>query len=335
MRFLLFLSCWLLGASLTGIAQDTFSIVAVDSATGQVGSAGASCLDNDDITGGVYIITELLPGRGAINTQAQWNPSNQSNARRRMESGDSPQEILDWLSAPLNDAGFNPEVRQYGIADFDTAGRPRAAAFTGAQTIDWKGHRTGTHYAIQGNILRGPDILDSMQARFLRSAGRSLAERLMAALQGGNVPGADSRCLSEGVSSQSAFVRVAEPNDSAGHFLLDLKVTKTPFGREPIDSLQKLFDAWRLGTGLEGGKEVGHASCRVVFRPNENFLAVETPWAGYRLWVYEAGGRLLGRFQGGPGSHHRLEAAPDNLFFRLQSRDGAQVAKGRVEKRLR
>ena len=68
----------------------------------------------------------------------------------------------------------------------------------------------------------------------------------MAAMQGANIPGADSRCLQEGTSSQSAFLRVARPGDSPGNFYLDLIVSKTDFGQEPIDSLQKSFDNWTV-----------------------------------------------------------------------------------------
>ncbi|HOI32111.1 MAG TPA: hypothetical protein PLC47_05045, partial [Bacteroidales bacterium] len=61
-------------------AQDTFSIVAVDTITGEVGSAGASCLDNSAITGGAVIISDIIPGRGAIHTHSYWVSANQINA---------------------------------------------------------------------------------------------------------------------------------------------------------------------------------------------------------------------------------------------------------------
>ena len=80
-------------------AQDTFSIVAVDSITGEVGSAGASCLDNIQFpgSGGAYIISDILPGKGAIHTQSYYNATNQANARLKMEEGLSPEEVLLWL----------------------------------------------------------------------------------------------------------------------------------------------------------------------------------------------------------------------------------------------
>lgn len=236
--------CWgmLLPVWLT--AQDTFSIVAVDTATGEIGSAGATCLDLQNSTSGALIISDILPGRGAIHTQAYWNGTNQSNARLRMEAGDSPQEIIDWLLA--NDAGGfggDSSFRQYGIVDVDANGLTRTAAFTGINTDDYKSHIVGPNYAIQGNILLGQQILDSMESRFLAASG-TLANKLMAAMQGANVPGADMRCLSEGVSSRSAFLRVSRPYDLSGEFYLDLSVLQTPFGAEPIDSLQALYNNW-------------------------------------------------------------------------------------------
>jgi uncharacterized Ntn-hydrolase superfamily protein len=242
--FSLLLFCF----ALVSNAQDTFSIVAADPLTGEIGGAGASCLDDNNITGGVLIINDILPGRGAIHTQALWNPVNQLNAHNRMEEGMSPGQIIDWLF--FNDVQGNPQVRQYGIVDLDTLGNPRAASFTGNNCQNYKNHITGPTYSIQGNILLGQQILDSMEARFLGTEG-SLAEKLMAALQGANVPGADTRCMSEGVSSRSAFVRVARATDPEDNFYCDLAVTSTPYGVEPIDSLQVLFDEWLNYVGVE------------------------------------------------------------------------------------
>lgn len=222
-------------------AQDTFSIVAVDTLTGEVGSAGASCLDNSAIAGGAVIISDIIPGRGAIHTQSYWNPTNQSNAHQKMLEGLSPGEIIDWLEN--NDVQNQPGLRQYGIVDFDEAGNSRSAAFTGVNCMDWKGHHTGPNYSIQGNILLGQEIIDSIESRFLRAEG-SLADKLMAALQGANVVGADSRCAPEGVSSLSAFLRVAQADNDADSLYLDLNVPETPDGVEPIDELQTLYNEW-------------------------------------------------------------------------------------------
>jgi len=231
----------------TGSAQDTFSIVAVDTITGEIGGAGASCIDESAIPGGVLIISDIIPGRGTIHTQSYWNATNQQNAHNRMMEGMSPAEIIAWLVA--NDVQNNPQIRQYGIVDVDDNGSPRSAAFTGTNCINYKNHIIGPNYAIQGNILLGQQILDSIESRFLNTEG-TLPEKLMAALQGANVPGADTRCLNEGTSSRSAFISVAMPEDVPGNFWCHLVVPSTPYGVEPIDVLQELFDQWLVWTNL-------------------------------------------------------------------------------------
>lgn len=222
-------------------AQDTFSIVAVDLTTGEVGSAGASCVDlyqtsfSDD-----SFLGKLIPGLGAINTQAYYNETNQNNATNRMNAGDTPSEIIDWLIN--NDVNSQPQLRQYGITAF-VDGSPETAAHTGTATDDYKNHITGPNYSIQGNILLGQLVLDAMETNFLAAEG-DLACKLMAALQGANMVGADTRCAPNNTSSLFAFVKVAQPSDLFGDpsFLVSVR-THSGDGIEPIDSLQDEFDA--------------------------------------------------------------------------------------------
>lgn len=222
-------------------SQDTFSICAVDTITGEVGGAGASCIDNSAIAGGVVIINDMFPGRGVIHTQSYWLAANQNNARTQFLAGLSPAQLMTWLQA--NDVQSNPGIRQYGAVDLDpTNGKPRSAAFTGPNCLDYKNHIVGPNYAIQGNILLGQHILDSMEARFLAEPG-DLACKLMAALQGANVVGADTRCTSSGNSSLSSFLRVAKAGEVMPNIYLNLIVKSGPVGFEPIDSLQTLFNA--------------------------------------------------------------------------------------------
>ncbi len=215
--------------------QDTFSIVAVDSLTGEVGSAGASCIAN------CHIISDVHPGVGAIHTQSYYLIANKNYAKSLMDSGYAPQAILDSVTA--NDAQADSSIRQYGAVDL--VGGGRSAAFTGSGCFDYKNHLLGGTYAIQGNILLGQAILDSMESRFLNTPG-PLCDKLMAAMQGANVPGADTRCLADGKPSISSFIRVAKPNDTLGTLFLDLKVTNTLTSQNPIDSLQVLFDQFKL-----------------------------------------------------------------------------------------
>lgn len=280
------------------IAQDTFSIVALDTVTGEVGSAGASCVDMNNFPG--YdddFLGELFPGVGAINTQAWYLPANQANARARMNEGYTPEEIIEWLIE--NDAQNQPEKRQYGIVAF-VDDSTQSAGHTGVQTDDYKNHVLGPNYAIQGNILLGQEILDSMEARFLNAPG-DLACKLMAALQGANVVGADTRCASNGTSSLFSFVKVAQPDDIFGSpsFVVSVR-TSNNAGIEPIDSLQVLFSLLHGCSGVGVNENERFNSVFKLYpNPVENNLVIENKFPGTssnRVSITDVSGALI--FQG-------------------------------------
>jgi len=233
-------------------AQDTFSIVAIDSVTGEIGSAGASCVGSSSTyPHGAAILSDVIPGIGAIHTQASWDPTNQQNAHNWMMMGLSPQQIIDSLVA--HDAAGNPTTRQYGIADYN-GGHPRSVAYTGVNCNNYKNDTAHLNYSIQGNILMGQQILDSMQSHFLNTQG-TLGDRLMAALQGAKVIGADTRCAVHNTSSQSSFLRVAKMTDPYDTLWLDLWMAYPAtqsgiFPVDPIDSLQTLYNIWKASTGI-------------------------------------------------------------------------------------
>ena len=88
-----------------------------------------------------------------------------------------------------------------------------------------------------------------MESKFINTNG-PLTHKLMAALQGAKVPGADSRCLDEGISTYSAFIRVAQPSD-INNYYMDLNVnsvipyfTQNNIWIDPIDTLQIMYDQW-------------------------------------------------------------------------------------------
>jgi uncharacterized Ntn-hydrolase superfamily protein len=225
--------------SAEAFSQDTFSIVAVDTVTGEIGSAGASCVG--PIGGvGAFILSDVIEGIGCIHTQASYLAQNQQNARARMLEGLSPQQIIDWLVA--NDAQNNPSIRQYGIVDLTRNGE--SAAYTGSNCTNYKNHITGPGYAIQGNILLGQIIIDTMQTTFLNTQG-PLADRLMATLQAAKILGADTRCAARGTSSQSGFVKVVRIGDGGTPYL-QIVVPDTPVGTDPINVLQGMFDNWKI-----------------------------------------------------------------------------------------
>ena len=225
------------------VANSTFSICAVDPVTGQVGSAGASCIAN------CLILSYVRPNWGVAHVQASWTQTNYNNAKRLMLLGYSPQQIRD--SVVLQDG--NPTVRQYGFVDLIGGGR--VANYTGVNCTNYKNHITGPTYSIQGNILLGQHILDSMEARFLRQTG-TLADKLMAALQGAKVVGADTRCTGSNKSSISSFLRIRKPGDTVGTQYLELVVGNTTGSKDPIDSLQVLYNNWLLTNVGSTGEEV-------------------------------------------------------------------------------
>lgn len=285
--------------SLSAAAQDTFSIVAVDPETGEIGSAGATCIDTEDCNGcgGAIVISGLLPGQAAMNAQASvCLPNVNLNAGiEQLSEGASPQETLDFLLE--NDACVFGDTmnRQYGIVDLDPDGNPRSVAFTGSEALNYAGHLTGDNYAIQGNILLGAQILEDMEAGFLNTEG-SLAQKLMAALQGANVPGADSRCLDEGISSKSAFIRVAQPDDDPDDLYLEINIPIAPEGVDPIDTLQSLFDEWQSTISSTQTTDI-QSGISVYPNPATSDFTVHIPAHLYRngltLRLYDTAGKVI------------------------------------------
>ena len=220
-------------------AQDTFSIVAVDKETGEIGAAGATCIKGIE-QGIIKVISSIVPGKGGIISQAYVCIPNKNlqNATTKMKEGMSPSEIIDWL-IENDDCQYGTELsRQYGIVDFDDNGNVRTAGFTGSEANDYKEDRQGVNYSIQGNILLNKSVIDKMEQNFLNTNG-SLAEKLMAAMQGANFPGADNRCLDDGTSSTTGFLVLYKKDDAIDNPSIKINIGAQPSGVEPIDIIQK------------------------------------------------------------------------------------------------
>ena len=276
-----------LAALAPSAALATFSIVAVDPVTGEVGSAGASCI------GGAIILSDVHPGTGVVHTQAYWRSQNQSYAGSLMSQGSTPQAIIDSVVA--NDDQGNPTIRQYAVVDL--VGGGRTAGYTGVNCTNYKNHVLGPAYAVAGNILLGQEILDDMEQAFLSTPG-PLSDKLMAALQGANVAGADTRCTNK--PAISAFLRVAKPGDSVSNLSLDLNINNTSSGQNPIDLLQNEYDAWKstvTGAVASGGP----APTRLELRQNTpnpftgtTSIRFAVPRSGFvELAVYDVAGRKV------------------------------------------
>lgn len=284
-KIALLLTCTLL--SLRAFSQHTFSICAVDTATGEVGSAGASCINNS------VIISDVHPGVGVIHTQASYIPINQQVGRNLMNAGLTPQQIIDSLVA--GDFVLGAPNRQYGVVKMHN-GSPLVAGYTGTNCIDYKNHITGPYYSIQGNILISQEVLDSMEARFLSTEG-DLACRLMAAMQGANMAGADTRCLGINTSSLSSFLRVALPGDDPDTPTINIIIDSGPTGYEPIDSLQTRFDQVKnCGEDTTGTGIIDEPSnkFKVIFHRHERTISVSTTATGKFLFeLFDSTGKNL------------------------------------------
>ena len=159
----------------------TFSIVARSADGDRWGVAVASKF----LAAGAVVPGVRAP-LGAIATQSFANMRYIPDGFALLERGMDAQQALDALVA--GDEGR--AQRQAGIVD----GSGRAATFTGDGCLDWAGGVTGPGYAIQGNILTGPEVVAAMEAAFTDSdATTPLEHRLHAALLAGDRAGGDAR----------------------------------------------------------------------------------------------------------------------------------------------
>lgn len=222
-------------------ASATWSIVAVDPRTGEVGSAGASC------TGFVAGIVGLAPGHGVIVAQARSN----SRARRRgvqmLLTGADPNEVI----AAIATEDFDPhyQEQQYGVAAIGLGGV--SAVFTGANTYGWRGHATGRGVAVQGNILTGPEVVGAALHAFEENSALPLGERLLLALEAGSAAGGDSRCGDQ--DALSSYLVVARPGDPPDEPHLKLIVPgQRRGGPNPVHVLRVQFEQWRNSAEMRG-----------------------------------------------------------------------------------
>ena len=114
-----------------------------------------------------------------------------------------------------------------------------------------------------------------MEARFLNETG-DLACKLMAALQGANIVGADTRCAPNGTSSLFAYVKVAQPNDVFGSpsFLASVR-TYNNAGIEPIDSLQTKFNMLQSCGNASLSESTFAQAIKIAPNPATDYINVE------------------------------------------------------------
>ena len=205
--------------------EGTFSIIARDPATGELGMA----VQSKTLAVGSRTIT-IKGGVAVIAHQSSSNPMYGSLGLELLGTGMSPQQALGMMIR--GDEGR--DSRQ--VAILDATGR--TAAWTGTGASEWKGHSCGTNYCAQGNILVGQAVVDGLARTFESSTG-SLAERLLAAMDAGQAAGGDQR------GTQSAALVIAKPLAGAAGFgdrVVDLRVDDS---RAPLVELRRLLNMFR------------------------------------------------------------------------------------------
>lgn len=204
----------------------TLSIVAFDPVSKDLGIA---------VQSRYFSVGSVVPWAearvGAVATQSFLNISYGPQGLQLLQDGLTVNEVIEKLTS--QDEGS--DYRQLGIVD----AKGNAAAFTGEKCLKWAGSKIGNNYAAQGNILAGEEVVSNMGERF-ESTQEDLAGKLIAALEGGQEAGGDSR----GKQSASLLV-VRKDGGRAGYGdrYIDIRVEDHP---TPIKELRRLLNLFRV-----------------------------------------------------------------------------------------
>ena len=217
----------------------TYSIVAYDSATGDLGIAVQSKFPN---VGG--IVPWARAGIGAVATQSLGNTDYGEKGLALLAQGATAPEAMRIVMR----GDPRPAQRQVGMVD----ARGNAASWTGDSTFDWAGGRTGggqiggkgqlitgRGYAAQANIMVSDATVRNMAETFERTRG-SLADRLLAALVAGQAGGGDKRGMQ---SAALLVVRAGAGYLGLNDRYIDIRVYDAP---DPIKELQRLYALHKL-----------------------------------------------------------------------------------------
>jgi uncharacterized Ntn-hydrolase superfamily protein len=211
----------------------TFSIVARDPATGELGVAVQSHWFN---------IGPLVPwieaGVGAIATQSFVDPSYGKLGLEMMRAGKTAPDALKALIA----GDLASDVRQVGMID----AQGRVAAHTGAKDIQAAGHHVGVNYSVQANLMLNDSVWPAMSRAFEASKG-DLADRMLAALDAAQAAGGDIR----GRQSAALIVVSGKPTGKSWiDRMFDLRVDDNP---EPLKELRRLVVLQRAYNHMNAG----------------------------------------------------------------------------------
>jgi uncharacterized Ntn-hydrolase superfamily protein len=229
-------------AALTMTAQDldpeyraTFSIIARDPATAELGHAETS----KALAGGTNF-GAAKGGVGVITNQAATFMMYGKVGIQMLEMGFTPEQALQYMLK----TDEQRENRQVAIID----AQGRTAAFTGANTSDWHGHKCGVNYCVQANTMTGPEVVAAVSRSFEGSSG-PLAERLLDALDAGQAQGGDKR------GKQEAYLIVVRQGASSGGWsdkVVEIRVDDNPV---PLVEARRILNKVRSGRILTEGNQ--------------------------------------------------------------------------------
>lgn len=238
------------------------------------------------------VVPAVREGVGAVATQAMARVGYLDEVLSTLATGATAQEALD--AAVAGDDGR--EHRQVGVV-----GRGGPATYTGSQCLHWAGGRCGgddhSAFAVQGNILTGPEVVEAMEGAWREHAGRRLDERLVAVLLAGDAAGGDSR----GRQSAALLVRRQGAGYDASGALADLRVDDHP---DAPRELARLLDLSTLYFGrpeevlpLEGGLrgEVARRLAELGHDDPDTGAALESWMGEANLENRHTGGGIDGR----------------------------------------
>jgi uncharacterized Ntn-hydrolase superfamily protein len=223
----------LVSSVLSAPVEATFSIVARDPETGDLGVAVQSHYFSVG-----PIVPWAEPGVGAVATQSLVEVSYGPKGLQMMNSGRGAKQTLEELLSQDS----NKDVRQVAMID----SRGDVAAWTGKKCIPAAGDHVGRQYSVQANLMANDRVWPAMAEAYEKANG-DLANRLLAALDAGQKAGGDIR------GQQSAAIVIVKGKRSNKPWqdrIMDLRVEDSP---KPIAELRRLVQVWRAYRNVDQG----------------------------------------------------------------------------------
>jgi uncharacterized Ntn-hydrolase superfamily protein len=283
------------------VRRGTYSIVARDGETGELGAAVQSHWFSVG-----SLVTWAEPGVGAVATQSIVERAYGPRLLGRLGEGAAPRQALDELLAA------DPVAAARQVAVIGASGAP--AVHTGEGCIPFAGHAAGDDFSVQANMMASEDVWPAMASAFADSTG-PLSRRMLAALRAAEAAGGDVR------GKQSAAIVVVPPSGEPWDRVVELRVEDHPEPLDDLDRLLVLHDAYTLAG--EGDDLIGQGRHQEAGERYRQALSIAPDnhellfWAG--LAAFQEGNeseglaRIREAIARQPGWHDLLSRLPPDL----------------------